>query len=89
MKRTTARKPPTKSYLFRVVIEPDEDVFHAYCPALKGCHTWGYTYEEALKNIHEAVQCHVEALLEAGDPIPTEPAKDVEIKRSLTVAINV
>jgi len=78
MKRTTARKPPTKAYLFRVVIEPDEDVFHAYCPVLKGCHTWGHTYEEALKNLQEAVQCHVEALLQAGESVPTEPAQDVE-----------
>ncbi len=87
MKRARALKTPRRSYIFRVVIEPDEDVFHAYCPALKGCHSWGYTYEEALENIQEAVQCHVEALLQAGDPIPTEP--DVEVKSSLVVAVNV
>jgi predicted RNase H-like HicB family nuclease len=89
MKRTTLQRPPTRSYLFRVVIKPDQDAFHAYCPALKGCHTWGHTYEEALQNIQEAVQCHVEALLQAGDPIPTEPAGDVEVKTAPTVAVNV
>jgi predicted RNase H-like HicB family nuclease len=38
-----------KSYLFRVVVEPDEDRWHAYCPALDkyGAATWGYTKEEA------------------------------------------
>ena len=89
MKRVAPQKPPTRAYLFRVVVEPDEDVYHAYCPALKGCHTWGHTYEEALRHIQEAVQCHVEALLATGNPVPTEPAEDVEIKRALTVAVNV
>jgi len=89
VKRMTSHKLPRKAYIFRVVIEPDEDVYHAYCPVLKGCHTWGYTYEEALQNIQEAVQCHVEALLQAGDPIPTEPAGDVEVKPAPTVAVNV
>lgn len=45
-----------KSYVFRVVVEPDsslsgEKAYHASCPALKGCHTWGRTYDEAFANI--------------------------------------
>jgi hypothetical protein len=48
-----------KSHVFKVVIEEDalEDgrrAFHASCPALKGCHTWGHTPEEALTNVDEA-----------------------------------
>ena len=89
MKHTMPQKPPTKAYSFRVVVEPDEDVFHAYCPVLKGCHTWGHTFEEALANIQEAVQCHVEALLQAGDSIPTAPAGEVQAEPTLTVAVNV
>jgi len=89
MKRTLSQKPPTKAYLFRAVIEPDQDVYHAYCPALKGCHTWGHTYDEALQNLQEAVQCHVETLLAAGDPVPMEPAGDVEVKLAPTVAVNI
>jgi len=39
-----------KSHVFKVVVEKDamekgEQAFHAVCPALKGCHTWGRTYE--------------------------------------------
>ncbi len=50
-----------KSYIFSVVIEEDsfEDGrrgYHANCPALKGCHTWGHTFEEALANLREAVE---------------------------------
>lgn len=43
-----------KTYTFKVVVEPDEDRWHAYCPALKGKggSIWGHTREEALKHIN-------------------------------------
>jgi len=58
-----------RSRLFRVVIEGDrfEDgsrAYHAFCPALKDCHTWGYSPEEALANIREAVEVYVEDLID-------------------------
>lgn len=56
-----------KTYVFRVVIEPDEDVFTAYCPALKGCVTWGKTEAEALKNVRDAVEAYVEDMIKAGE----------------------
>ena len=61
-----------KTYTFKVVVEPDEDRFHAYCPALQqqGAATWGHTEEEALKHIHEVVQMVVEELLKDGESIP-------------------
>jgi len=51
------RRQGMKTYTFKVVVEPDEDRFHAYCPALQqqGAATWGHTEEEALKHIHEVV----------------------------------
>ena len=66
-----------KTYLFRIVIEPDEDRWFACCPALedKGAATWGYTREEALKHIQEVVQMIVEELIEDGEPIPQEPGE--------------
>jgi predicted RNase H-like HicB family nuclease len=67
-----------KSHVFTVVIEEDafEDgdrAFHASCPALKGCHTWGHTQEEALAKIQEAVELYVGDLRSAGEPIPVDP----------------
>jgi len=56
-----------KSYLFKIVIEKDEDVYHAYCPALKGASTWGYTKEEAIRNIQEVIQMVVESMMEHGE----------------------
>jgi predicted RNase H-like HicB family nuclease len=54
-----------KTYTFKVVVEPDEDRWHAYCPALKsqGAATWGYTREEALKHIDEVVQLVVDSMV--------------------------
>jgi predicted RNase H-like HicB family nuclease len=51
-----------KHLLLQVVIEPDEDVFTAYCPALPGCITWGKTYEETYQHIQEAILCYLEGL---------------------------
>lgn len=57
---------------FTVVIEPDEDVFHAYVPALPGCHTFGATVEEARSNVTEAIALHIECMQEGEEPIPIE-----------------
>ena len=63
-----------QTYTFRVLIEPDEDRWLAYCPALDcyAAETWGYTRDEARKNIHEVVRMVLEGLLEEGTPIPRE-----------------
>jgi len=42
---------------FKVIINQDEDGFFvASCRAIPGCHTQGKTYEEAEKNIKEAIE---------------------------------
>ncbi|MEK6795352.1 MAG: type II toxin-antitoxin system HicB family antitoxin [Spirochaetota bacterium] len=44
-----------------VLIEIDEDgVYIASCPTLKGCHSYGKTIDEALKNIREAAEVCIE-----------------------------
>jgi predicted RNase H-like HicB family nuclease len=74
-----------KTYVFRVVIEPDEDRWSAHCPALLmyGAATWGNTQEEALKRIQEAVQTVVEELLEDGESLP----EDVQVSQEPLVAV--
>jgi predicted RNase H-like HicB family nuclease len=61
-----------KSYVFPVVIQPDEDVWRAYVPSLeeKGAATWGHTQEEALRNLQEVTQMVVESLIEDGELLP-------------------
>lgn len=60
------------NYTYRVIIEPDGKHFHAYAPALKGCHTSGKTITEAKKHIQEAVQVYLEGLAIMGEPIPQD-----------------
>jgi predicted RNase H-like HicB family nuclease len=83
-----------KSYIFEARVEEDafEDgkkAYHAFCPALKGCHTWGHTYGEALANLREAIELYVEDLRESGEPIPIEPGGGVEAWPTPAVAVNV
>lgn len=59
-------------YNYTIVIEPDEDAFHAYVPALRGCHSCGDTYQEAKDNIKEAIELYLESLLDHNEEIPIE-----------------
>lgn len=83
-----------KSYIFRVVVEEDmlasgQKAYHASCPALKGCHTWGHTDAEALANIREAIELYVEDLREAGEAIPVDPEGGAVEWSTPAVAVNV
>ena len=53
-----------------VNIEPDDDGFHAYCPALKGLHTRGDTEQEAINNVRDAAIAYIESCIKHGDSIP-------------------
>lgn len=57
-------------FRLQVIVEPDGNEFHAFCPALKGLHVPGKTVEEAVKNAKEAALLHLESLVEDGEPIP-------------------
>lgn len=61
-----------KTLTYRVIIQPDGKQFHAYVPALSGCHTFGKTIQEAQKNINEAIQLYVESLNALGEPVPVD-----------------
>lgn len=60
-----------KTYRFPYLIEQDEDGFYAVCPALEGCSTQGDSYEEAVKNITEAIGAYLEDMRENNEEIPT------------------
>ena len=80
-----------KTYTFKVVVEPDEDRWHAYCPALvrQGGATWGHTQEEALKSIEEVVKMVVASLWEHGEPVPEEPSDQVRVYAEPLVAVTI
>jgi predicted RNase H-like HicB family nuclease len=81
-----------KSYVFKVVVEPDEfedgrKAFTAHCPELPGALTWGATEAEALEKIKEAIQLVLEELQGAGKPIP--PAAILTETESPAVVVSV
>jgi predicted RNase H-like HicB family nuclease len=57
---------------YTVILERDSPGYHAFCPALPGCHTCGDTIEEAMKNIKEAVEVYCESLRAHNEPLPEE-----------------
>ena len=61
---------------FAVVSEGGANNLSAYVPDLPGCITTGKTVEEIERNIREAIELHLEGLLEDGEPIP-EPSTAV------------
>ncbi|OGL38193.1 MAG: hypothetical protein A2042_08850 [Candidatus Schekmanbacteria bacterium GWA2_38_11] len=55
---------------FLIVIEKAEGNYSAYSPDLPGCIATGTTREEAEKSMHEAIELHVQGLMEDNLPIP-------------------
>ena len=58
-----------KTYVFRIVVEPDEDAWVAYSPVLKdrGGASWGTTAAEAIENVRQVVEMTVESMIEHGE----------------------
>ena len=57
-------------YRFLVVIEKAGRNFSAYSPDLPGCIATGKTQEEVSLNMHEAIEMHIQGLIEDELPIP-------------------
>jgi predicted RNase H-like HicB family nuclease len=70
---------------YAVVFEKAESNWAAYVPDLPGCITTGSTLQETKHNIREAIELHLEAMLEVGEPIP-DPTSDVDFVELQTVA---
>jgi predicted RNase H-like HicB family nuclease len=61
------------SHRYTVILEPEEaGGYHAFCPALKGLHTYGATMDEAIANAREAIELYLEDLKASGEPVPVE-----------------
>lgn len=78
-----------KTYIFKVVLEPDEEGWHIYYPpwASIGASTWGYTREEALYYIKEVLEMIIEEFEEEGTPFPSMESEETAdaIPVSITV----
>lgn len=60
-------------YNYTVLLEKEQDGgYHAFCPVLKGCHSQGDSFEEAIDNITEAIELYIESLIADNQPVPKE-----------------
>ena len=59
-------------YRLSVVVEKDADGYYAFCPQLQGCYAQGDSYEEALANIKDAMQLHIQDRIDNGEEIPVK-----------------
>ena len=61
-----------QTYVFSVVIEPDEEGWRAFYPSWEhiGVSTWGPTREDALKNIQEVLEIILDEFEQEGKPMP-------------------
>lgn len=58
---------------YTVIVHPaEEGGYWVEVPALPGCLSQGETIEEALSNVREAIETHIEALKGEGQEIPHE-----------------
>jgi predicted RNase H-like HicB family nuclease len=55
---------------YAIVVEKTENNYSAYVPDLPGCVATGLTVEETEREIREAIEFHIEGLIEDGSPIP-------------------
>ena len=62
---------------YAIVVEKVINNYSAYVPDLPGCIATGYTIEEAEREISEAIEFHIEGMIENGLPIP-EPTSIVQ-----------
>lgn len=55
---------------FPIAIHQDDgSVYGVTVPDIPGCHSWGDTIEDAVRNAKEAISGHIETLLELGEPV--------------------
>ena len=80
-----------KSYVLRVVVEPDEDRWAAYCPELVkyGGSTWGFTKEEAQKNIREVLEMVLEYMVENNYSISEIPTEEQGVSSGQRITVTV
>jgi len=71
-RRTPTRQEPLR-FSITIVVEKDEDSYHAYVPAFKGLHVDGRDENEALVHAQEAIQVYLDSLVMHGDPLPIGP----------------
>ena len=54
----------------REIWSSEDEGYIAVVPDLPECNAWGATEQEALKEVHDAIQAWIEACEKSGDSVP-------------------
>jgi predicted RNase H-like HicB family nuclease len=81
----------TETRTLTVIVEPDGDRWHAYCPALEshGASTWANTREDGLQRIADVIQFVVDNMTEHGDQIHDDGTHGGQTRSEARVSIAV
>ena len=73
----------TDTQNYTVILERSRTGYGAYAPDLPGCIAVGSTREETVASMREAMEFHLESMIEDGDEIPELISSAVEIEVSV------
>lgn len=65
---------------YLVIIEKAGNNYSAHSPDLPGCMATGDTIEETKQNMKEAIELHIQGLIEDGDPLPQPNHNDTSVE---------
>ena len=68
------------------IFKEEGSVYGVNVPDIHGCHSWGETIDEALKNAKEAIYSHIETLVELGKPVEISLSKIEALAQSAEFA---
>jgi predicted RNase H-like HicB family nuclease len=72
---------------YAVIIEKGDTSYGAYVPDLPGCIAVGKTREEVETLIREAIEFHLEGMVEDGDPIPEPTCIAINVEVNVPVRV--
>ena len=55
----------------------EDDLYVTYAPELPGCMAHGDTYEDALKNIMDAMEFWIDTVREVNKPVPEPKVREI------------
>ena len=82
-KESRERAKRGKTHRFLIVVELENEHYHAYCPAVGDLHSRGDTAEEAKANLIEGLRHYLTDLARRGEALPIEKASVELIEISL------
>ena len=65
---------------YLVVVEKGKTSFGAYVPDLPGCVAAGESRRKVRKLIREGIRLHIQAMRQAGEPVPAPTSKSEVVK---------